>query len=74
MDWQMVLISQQRQRDLLRQAERERMARAMAQSSKQPSLVLNALRRSLLSAAGRLQPRPQPNSNTRHVYTSVKQS
>lgn len=73
MDWKMILISQQHQRDLMRQAEQDRMARAAQQNQRSPGSY--PLWRALLAAAAqRLQPRPQPDINARRVYTSAKQN
>lgn len=72
MDWKMILISQQRQRDLLRQAEQDRLVRAARQHQQSPGSY--PLWRALLAAAQRLQLRPQPDINARHVYMSAKQN
>jgi hypothetical protein len=71
MDWKTVLVNEQHQRDLIRQAKNDRMARTLPKKQHTPRLQLL---RTLATAVQRPQVYPQTNVNTPRVYTSAEQS
>lgn len=73
MDWMTVLVNEQHQRDLMRQAEHERMARALQQSANGKQSVLNRLARALLLAAQRPQHLPETDMTAPRLYRPAEQ-
>lgn len=75
MDWKTALINQQHQQELLRQAERERTARAIRRqtTSQRRAMPLRHLAAQLWTAAQRLRPRPATDTTAPRVYAPAKQ-
>ncbi len=75
MDWKTALINQQHQQELLRQAERERLARSIQRhpTSEARTTTLRYLAARLLTAARRLWLRPKTDTTAPRVYAPAKQ-